>query len=899
MCAPFTPILSLLPGKSGRDHTRMWLPTWLHALDTAGVMKRLLLHWLPQSVREGLSQELGEDGAVSFAVLLALLHDIGKMTPLFVSRIAGSLPEIVDRLSSAGLEVPDIKSFRDSAKSPHALAGAAILSDAGFPEVAVQVVFAHHGQTMTENESDTFDIITELYKQHYFDYKNGNEKIWRAIHSEWIRFSLDYAGYSCQDELPKNVDIKTQVILSGLVVMADWIASNTEYFPLIFTDETGSLSMCEQRACDGWNRIRLPYPWSSASFVMDSSDFEERFGFLPNAVQSAVLSAVCESASPGIMILEAQMGVGKTEAALAAAEVFSARFAEGGIFFGLPTQATANGIFPRLLEWARLQSEDCRHAIRLAHGMSEMNEDYRSLFKGDSCTEEDSDSGLVVHSWFKGRKQALLSNFVIGTVDQLLLCSLKQRHLMLRHIGIAGKVVVVDECHAYDAFMNQYLECAISWLGAYGVPVILLSATLPPARRRALVSAYLGDGAQSLYDGWESTEAYPLLTWTDGKCVKSRAIEQNTASRTVKITGMTDDDIASFLFCRLECGGCAGIIVNTVSRAQKIGSMLKEALPDYRVMIVHSHFLMTDRAEWEKKLLSELGKSSSFESRNRLIVVGTQVLEQSLDIDFDIMITDLCPMDLLLQRIGRLHRHPWRKRPEPLNASECGVLYAGETETESGASTIYGEWLLKRTRSILPPHIKLPEDIAPLVHKAYSEPEDKNDSDYSLYLQTIKDKEVRAKNFRIKKPSSGDSLIGWLATSQEGDERHMEASVRDGDMSVEVLIMVDYGNGYLGFVAGGEPISASCTPDEETARRIAQQRLRLPYIFTYKIGEVIKALEETTSVNLYAWQESAWLRGELVLLIGADGFASLAGYRLHYDSNKGLTYRKEDDYAEN
>ena len=145
MCAPFTPILSLLPGKSGRDHTGMWLPTWLHALDTAGVVKRLLLHWLPQSVREGLSQELGEDGAVSFAVLLALLHDIGKMTPLFVSRIAGSLPEIVDRLSSAGLEVPDIKSFRDSAKSPHALAGAAILSDAGFPEVAVQVVFAHHG----------------------------------------------------------------------------------------------------------------------------------------------------------------------------------------------------------------------------------------------------------------------------------------------------------------------------------------------------------------------------------------------------------------------------------------------------------------------------------------------------------------------------------------------------------------------------------------------------------------------------------------------------------------------------------------------------------------------------------------------------------------------------------
>lgn len=118
----------------------------------------------------------------------------------------------------------------------------------------------------------------------------------------------------------------------------------------------------------------------------------------------------------------------------------------GGVFFGLPTQATADGIFPRLERWAEGQSEQEQHAIRLVHGMAEFNGDYQKLLLGDTCIMED-ESGLMVHNWFEGRKQSLLPEFVVGTVDQLLMAALKQNHVMLRHLGLAGKVVIVDECH--------------------------------------------------------------------------------------------------------------------------------------------------------------------------------------------------------------------------------------------------------------------------------------------------------------------------------------------------------------------------------------------------------------------------------------------------------------------
>lgn len=141
-------------------------------------------------------------------------------------------------------------------------------------------------------------------------------------------------------------------------------------------------------------------------------------------------------------------------------------------------------------------------------------------------------------------------------------------------------------------------------------------------------------------------------------------------------------------------------------------------MPDKEVQLFHAQFLMPDRAAREEQLMERIGKDSVPESRNDLIVVGTQVMEQSLDLDLDVLVTELCPMDLLLQRIGRLHRH-CRSRPKPLQQACCAVLDTGEEAFDAGSEVVYGQWLLWRTRKYLPWSIRLPEDIAPLVQQVY------------------------------------------------------------------------------------------------------------------------------------------------------------------------------------
>lgn len=169
----------------------------------------------------------------------------------------------------------------------------------------------------------------------------------------------------------------------------------------------------------------------------------------------------------------------------------------------------------------------------------------------------------------------------------------------------------------------------------------------------------------------------------------------------------------------MQAGGCAGVIVNTVKKAQAVARMLREALPEKEVQVFHAQFLMPDRAAREQELMERIGKHSTPVRRDGLIVVGTQVLEQSLDIDFDVMVTELCPMDLLLQRIGRLHRHTWRSRPQPMQAAVCAVLDTGGDTFDEGSAAVYGKWLLWRTRELLPQTIRLPEEISPLVQQVY------------------------------------------------------------------------------------------------------------------------------------------------------------------------------------
>lgn len=640
-------------GKTDPDNSSLWLPLWMHLRDTAGIMRFLVQQWLPESVRRNL--DLDEELLTRTVVFLGWVHDIGKITLAFAGPIMSLLPEAKQRLE----EDTELRWNEQKKKfSHHALAGEAILRELGCPEGLASVVGAHHGKPQEAN--NVLDQLEDgVYETNYWP--KGRKTFWWSCWQELFDHALQESGFSDVKELPE-LSVPTELLLTGLLIMADWIASNPRYFPLIPVEELGDESLYPARVERAWQKFAPTLPWKVQEAAADPAEFRERFGFLPNEVQQAMLEAVNNAQEPGIFILEAQMGVGKTEAALAAAEVLAQRCGEGGIFFGLPTQATANGIFGRLLDWAQKQSDGLEHSIRLAHGMAQLNTDYLKLQQEPVPVEDDADDPeerVMVHQWFQGSKQALLANFVIGTVDQLLMAALQQKHVMLRHLGLAGKVVVIDECHAYDAYMNCYLDRALNWLGEYRVPVILLSATLPAKRRTELVTAYLN--RKTLPDApWKTCRGYPLLTWTDGKQVQQTGIPLHTPPRRVTMESLTEEQLPEMLQNALREGGCAGVIVNTVRKAQDLAALLREELPEFEVLVFHAQFLMPDRAEKEQRLMERIGKRSTPAQRDRLIVVGTQVLEQSLDIDFDYMITELCPMDLLLQRIGRLHRHPGR-----------------------------------------------------------------------------------------------------------------------------------------------------------------------------------------------------------------------------------------------
>ena len=476
----------LFAGKTDPVNSGFWLPLWMHLRDTAGIMVYLVQRWLPESVRQHI--ELDEDLLTQTACFLGWVHDLGKISAAFQGPMMAHLPE-----PGQHLEKYTTLRYREQNRkySRHALASEAILRRLKCPNGLASVAGAHHGKPQTGK--DVLDQLGDEEEEGSWEsnyWPEGEQKFWENCWRELFDYALQESGFSCVDELPQ-LTIPAEILLTGLLIMADWVASNTRYFPLIPVEEVGSDTLYPARVNRAWEALDLTSPWEVQSDVTEPGAFAERFGFPPNEVQRAMLEAVSQAQEPGMFILEAQMGVGKTEAALGAAEILAKHGGEGGIFFGLPTQATANGIFGRLLAWAEKQPDGLEHSIKLAHGMAELNEAYLRLQQDTVRVEEDleadpdadPESRVMVHQWFRGNKQGLLADFVIGTVDQLLMAALQQKHVMLRHLGLAGKVVVIDECHAYDAYMNCYLDRALTWLGRYKVPVILLSATLPAKRR--------------------------------------------------------------------------------------------------------------------------------------------------------------------------------------------------------------------------------------------------------------------------------------------------------------------------------------------------------------------------------------------------------------------------------
>lgn len=927
--------------KKGKQGSMEWLPLPQHLADAAATSCILWDQWLSDGLRYQIAKGWAtQEEARRLLVFLAASHDLGKAIPAFLSKLRGVSPDdleilIWEGMKGAGLPLDDLKSFDNTKNTPHNLASQLLLCASGCPDAIAAILGAHHGKPFTSKELRDRPITS--FAKNYHMAERG-QAAWQAVQQELVCFALELSGFDSLQSLPVPIQ-GAQVLLCSLVIIADWIASNEFYFPYAVWGEKINPVPDRSRAQTAWDKLALPLGWRQDDFVFSPpAYYQDRFSIhSPYPAQQAVLDIAGRIAWPGIMVIEAPMGTGKTEAALVAAEIFAQITKRGGLFFGLPTQATSNAMFGRLLNWMEALQLKNRHNIRLAHGKAQFNEDYHRLFEGSRGVGEDEQEAALIHQWFEGGKKALLSDFVVGTIDQFLLAALRQKHVMLRLLGLADKVVILDECHAYDTYMNKYLDRALRWMGAYGVPVIILSATLPASRRTALVKAYLGDAYQGEkppaprrktpemlknpvfpaavpLPAWTTCRGYPLITWSDGGMVHQHVVEDQGESRRVSLSRLQEEDLAATLTNLLQNGGYAGVMCNTVKKAQKIARDLVKDFGEEHVTLTHARFIAPDRAQKEQKLLQMLGKSRDRKPRQGFhIVVGTQVIEQSLDLDFDALITELCPMDLLLQRMGRLHRHK-RARPLVLEEARCLILGAGEgEELDAGSAAVYHAYILQRTKALLPwQGISLPGDIPELVQQVYDQdhPLPREPEGYEAlkasWLRKNAEKERKASAYLLGIPGSLESLTDWMAASI-GDAAG-ESAVRDGADSVEVLVVMKISDSVLtplpwvewysddqnpnpqGCPDERRRLYAHVTPSPQQARQLARQSLRLPsaLMFANKEQDTISALVDFNKNNLAAWQQSPWLKGQLFLALDQQLCATLCGRNLRYDRNLGL-----------
>ncbi|OUZ08646.1 hypothetical protein BHE97_13330 [Aeromicrobium sp. PE09-221] len=909
-------------GKTGEGDS--WLPLMQHLHDSADVAERLWDHWLAASIKQRLAEWCGSpDAARALAIFLAASHDCGKTTPAFQAKGPGHLQE---QTLAAGFDFHPLI-VRRASQLPHGIAG----------HQALRVWLADRHE-WERSEANTLACV--IGGHHGVFPESSHPALARPVSitdlmgdGPWAEARLEiFDEMSLRAGIDPHLDIgrehpipgPAQSLLTAIVIVADWIASDESLFP--YQQAT------EQRAADAWRALDLPEPWL-ASLPRDANEaLQARFDLPEDAaarpVQQATLEVVDDLDEPGLVIVEAAMGTGKTEAALLAAERLAERFGLNGVYFALPSMATSDAIFSRLHSWVeRLDvPEGYRAPLFLAHSRAALNDEYRGIapngtFRDLDHDEECGTSTATVHEWLSGRKKGLLATFAVGTIDQVLMMALQSRHLVLRHLGLTSKVVVIDEVHATDVYMSEFLERAIEWLGAYRVPVILLSATLPPRKRATLLQAYLrgrhGQDTPEVDTALLRRRDYPLITATTGNNVTARTAETGVSSP-LTVHGLAEDDASldALLDERLSEGGCAVIIRNTVGRAQETFTRLRERYGD-EVTLIHSRFIATARRDKEGELLRRFGAPGPQAERpRRHIVVATQVVEQSLDVDFDLMVTDLAPVDLVLQRAGRLHRHD-RERPDALKSPALwvtGVSWGadGLPILERGAAAIYGQDALLRALVTLglpgTATFSLPGDIPRLVHHAYGDdivfPRawDEIVERASNDARKCDDHRQRnARQFRIADPSQ-PTLMGWTRQAQmlrddPANETRGKAAVRDGQDSIEVIVVRRLSDELVArWNAGPDdpPIPTQSAPGPDIARAVSADTVQLPPMLTFpgRDLDTIEALEKTFYPG---WQASGWLNGQLILEIDEKGQCLLGDFVAHYDDEIGLTVRARKD----
>ena len=759
-----------------------------HCLDVAAVADQ----WWQQStaLRQQFKQSMQADENTSYAWLMFFiaLHDLGKLDIRFQMKSTNTISHLQPENFSSIKDKYDYKTKYDHGSSGYGWFEKE-LPDYGFDCISkneamgwMRQVAGHHGRIPENNSLAEPAFVCEAIKQ-----QDKQARI------QWLQslkqIFLEPAGLEFSDN-PKILPS----MLAGFCSVCDWIGSS-DYFSYQTVEQTDLAAYFDLRKPVAKQALKV---FGVLSKVKGKGGMEALFPNLtPRGLQTVVNIFPVKQ---GLTLIEAPTGSGKTEAALAYTSKLLASdpgFGDG-IIFALPTQATANAMLKRLEDIANKMFEGGASVV-LAHGKRDLNSDFQNILSNSRLTAQGvEEAGVQCSQWLgASKKRAFLGQIGVCTIDQVLLSVLPVRHQFVRGFGVQKSILIIDEVHAYDSFMNGLLAEVLKLQKQAAGSVILLSATLPHHQKEKLLQSW---GVQSE----QKNPAYPLVTHaSDNQSISFELPEsEQSEERIVSVeTWQAEQLVLSTeqlkkIVQAAGQGAKVAVICNLVADAQAIAKQLAE-LTTTSVDLFHSRFRFVDRQEIEKNITGYYGKEEDKRVSGGRILVATQVIEQSLDLDFDWMLTQLCPVDLLFQRLGRLHRHPRDNRPPGFEHPSCVVIVPATDTVYGDTHYVYQNLrALWRTEQFLKnKEIVFKSDQEGLkkytayrdwIEKVYQEEAWEDESEviekaYQKYLDEIDAVKRMLANMVIKRK------VVELS-SDESDKAGM--LTRDGEMSLTVILAI-------------------------------------------------------------------------------------------------------------
>ncbi len=685
------------------DNGPNWHPLAFHCLDVAAVGQALLTEH--RGLGESVSRLLGfsQEQTVRLICYLLCLHDVGK----FAKKFQAKAPELYpDCFGDDPLEFPHhydhgAGGLRLFDASPDAF-GLPESTSNGVWRPLVSAVTGHHGTPPWSSGEES--LIT--LRSHFGGAGIENARLFMLEARELFAVSADFPS------IDRGQCRRASHAVAGVAVLADWIGSNQDWFP--YREPVQDLDAYwhdarERAGCAVAESGVLP------KVVGEHLRYEDLIGAdsAPSPMQEWALS-VNIPAGPALFMIEDETGSGKTEAALMLAHRLMRSGRADGLYVALPTMATANAMFDRLaVAHRRLFASGVEPSIALAHGARGLHKGFQAaIVKGgrseepysgsaESDQESETTASASCATWIADdRRRTFLADVGAGTIDQVLLSVLPSRHQSLRLLGLMRRVLILDEVHAYDAYMQREMERLLEFQAGLGGSAILLSATLPMSIRKRLTDAYTKGLGVDLNSASASMD-YPLATVCAAEVDSVVKVSGRTErARSVPVRFLRSSDEARKDVWQAAVDGRAVLYIrNTVDDVFDAHAALEAQGLEPRVF--HARFALADRLKIEKEVVALFGKHGKAAERAGQVLLATQVVEQSLDLDFDVLVTDLAPIDLLIQRAGRLWRH---HRPERGGQPELRVV---GPEAVSGADEEWFSRAFPRAQYVYRDHARL------------------------------------------------------------------------------------------------------------------------------------------------------------------------------------------------